>query len=152
MAASCEAAALLAGDEADSERALRLREYGTQLGLAFQLTDDILDFVSDEQTLGKPVLSDLREGTLTLPAMHALAVGGGEAGRRLEAVIEDGGFDRVPAERVLELVRDTGGLDEARERAREAATRARELLEPFPDGLSKQALGFATDFAIGRQY
>ncbi len=152
MAGSCEAGALLAGDERDSDRARRLREYGSLLGTAFQLTDDILDFEADEDTLGKPVLADLREGTLTLPALHALEVGGDEARRLIGCVVEDGGFDRVAAADVQELVRETGGLDVARDRARDAATAARDLLEPFPEGLSQQALAFATEFAVGRQY
>jgi octaprenyl-diphosphate synthase len=152
MAASCESASLLAGDSRESERARKLREYGSLLGTAFQLTDDILDFEADEDTLGKPVLADLREGTLTLPALHALEVGGAEARRLIGCVVEDGGFDRVTVAEVQDLVRETGGLAEAKDRARDAANAARDLLEPFPDGLSKQALAFATEFAIGRAF
>jgi len=152
MSASCEIAAILAGEAPGSDRRARLREYGLALGRAFQLTDDILDFESDEATLGKPVLSDLREGTMTLPAIHALREGGPEARRLLSTVLEEGGFESVGAEDVLDLVERCGGLDETRRRAASAAEAARSCLVGFPDGLPRDALEFAADFAAGRKF
>jgi geranylgeranyl pyrophosphate synthase len=116
------------------------------------LTDDILDFEADEKTLGKPVLSDLCDGTLTLPAIHALREGGDEARKTLSMVVDDGGFDRISAEEAVDVVRRFGGLDAARAAADDAAARARLALAPFPDCLSKQALQFATDFTVTRSF
>lgn len=152
MAGACEAAALLAGHARESDEARRLREYGTQLGIAFQLTDDILDFESDEDTLGKAVLADLRDGTLTLPTIHALKHAAPAGRDAILAVLEDGDFRRASAEQVLVVVNETGGLDEAKARAKGAAKAAREALAPFRNGLSKQALCFATEFAVGRDF
>jgi octaprenyl-diphosphate synthase len=151
MAACCEGGAILAGEPADSELRANVREFGLQLGMAFQLTDDILDFESDEQTLGKPVLNDLREGTLTLPAIHALREGGDRAKALLCSVLEDRSFGRVEPREVMDLIRETGGLDHARSKAAEAAVRARAALESLPDGPSRAALAQATEFAVGRK-
>ena len=152
MAAACETGAALAGEGASSPRRRALREYGLRLGVAFQLVDDILDFESDEATLGKPVLNDLGEGKLTLPAVRALEVGGAEARRIIGAVIEDRGFERVKRSDVVRLLRETGGLDVAAHLAREAATAAKAALAPFPAGPSRDALVLATDYALTRKF
>jgi octaprenyl-diphosphate synthase len=150
MACASEIPSVLVGDAAGSSRRERLRAYGLHLGLAFQLADDILDFESNEATLGKPVLSDLREGTVTLPVLHALERGGHEARELVIRVITDRDFSRVEPERVVALVRDTGGLAEATRRAREASARARAALAGFPPGPALDALVFATEFAVSR--
>lgn len=152
MASACEMATMLVGTPPQDRRRRQARAYGLALGRAFQLADDILDFESDEATLGKPVLSDLREGTVTFPVIHALRVGGEEARRLVATVLEDGGFDRVRAETIVGLVRETGGVEAARDLAETAAAAAREALEAFPEGLSRQALAFATEYAVRRQF
>lgn len=150
MASACEVAGFLPGVRATAEQRAMLREYGSQLGLAFQLADDILDFASDEETLGKPVLSDLREGKLTLPAILALQDGGTEARTLVSAVMEDGGFQRVSPARIVSLVTDSGALEATTARAHEAAARARAALGGFPEGPALEALLYITDFAVTR--
>ena len=150
MACSCESAGLLAG--APEARRRALREYGIQLGLAFQLTDDILDFDSDEATLGKPVLNDLTEGKLSIPAIRAMKLGGAPARLAITRVIEDRGFTRVRPEEVIALVRDSGGIEQARELAEGAAERARRALDGFRPGPSLAALLFATEYAVTRRF
>ncbi|MEM7248786.1 MAG: polyprenyl synthetase family protein [Acidobacteriota bacterium] len=152
MAAACAGAGLLAGEDEGSPRVARLAEYGALIGRAFQLTDDILDFESDEDTLGKPVLADLREGTLTLPVIHALRSGGDEAHELIESAVSTACADADTVQAVLSLVRESGGIDVARERAAEAAADAREALSCFPDGLARQALQFATEFSVQRRF
>jgi octaprenyl-diphosphate synthase len=152
MAAACETAAMLAGEPEGSPHREKLREFGLQLGLAFQLVDDVLDFSSDAETLGKPVLSDLRGGKLTLPAIHARERGGPEALRILTTVIEDGDFSRVSASEVLALVTDSGGLAAAQAMARTAAARARAALVGLPPGQSLDALAVATEYAVTRKF
>src|SRR5205085_2757690 len=119
MACSCETAAVLAGGTPEERAALR--EYGLQLGMAFQIADDMLDFVSDESTLGKPVLNDLREGKLSIPAIHAFRTGDGETRRVIEAVVSDRGFSRATPAEVVAAVRESGGLDVALDFAKEAS-------------------------------
>lgn len=150
IASACEAAALLAG-AGDDARA-QLREYGTQLGLAFQLQDDILDFVSDAATLGKPVLNDLTEGKLSLPAVRALREGGEAARRVIAPVIEDRGFARVAPSEVLRVVAEFGGIESVEQEAASAAARARESLRGLPAGAPLDALLFATEYAVTRKF
>ena len=150
IATSCEAAAMLAG--ADASVRAKFREYGTQLGLAFQLQDDILDFVSDEETLGKPVLNDLTEGKLSLPTVHALRAGGDAARAIIAPVLEDRGFTRVSAREVVQAVRDHGGLEAVEREAEAASARAREALRGLPPGAPLEALLFATEYAVTRKF
>lgn len=150
IASSCEAAALLAG-ASEAVRA-QLREYGIQLGLAFQIQDDILDFVSDAATLGKPVLNDLTEGKLSLPTVRALRAGGDAARGIIAPVLEDRGFARVAPEQVLRLVTETGALSSVEREAEAAAARAREALGGLPSGAPLDALYFATEYAVTRKF
>ena len=142
-----------------------IAEYGRNAGLAFQLVDDLLDFTASPEQLGKPVLSDLKEGKVTLPLIFALESAGDArvasagadahkngAGRRLvEAVLEERGFQSVRPEQITELVRATGALDRAAKLAREYATRAKLCLENLPDTEYRRALLAVPDFILERE-
>src|SRR5574337_1293302 len=105
-----------------------LADYGRYAGLAFQLVDDLLDFTASPEKLGKPVLSDLKEGKVTLPLIYALE-NGESAGRRMVAtVLEEKGFQSVRPEQITALVRNSGALDRARQLAHEYASRAKACL------------------------
>src|SRR5438105_13729590 len=110
-----------------------LRDYGQNLGLAFQVFDDILDFTSTETELGKPVGSDLRQGTITLPVIlmrdQQLADG------RLRAA-----FESDDIELQLRLVQESGALRAAHAEAEALVSRARSALEPLPPGVERDAL------------
>lgn len=136
-----------------------MAEYGRNAGLAFQLVDDLLDFTASHEQLGKPVLSDLKEGKVTLPLIFALD-GDGYAsngrpkhnGRLLVAtVLEERGFRTVRAEEIAELVRATGALERAGKLAREYASRAKASLEGLPDTEYRRALLAVPDFILERQ-
>ncbi|MGH9465026.1 MAG: polyprenyl synthetase family protein [Thermoanaerobaculia bacterium] len=127
-----------------------LRRYGRALGICFQLVDDLLDFTARESELGKPVLSDLREGKLTLPLILVLERGGLDRQRLIATVLEDRAFTRVAAPEVLELVRAEGTLEEVREMARGYADRAREELGDLPPSDAREALELAPDFVLNR--
>src|SRR5437016_6926026 len=107
--------ALAAG--ADSPTEERLGEYAWNLGMAFQLVDDVLDFTSREKTLGKPVGNDLREGKITLPLVYALEHA--TAGERdlVATILRDRNYDHVPFERILVLLERYGGIVRVRDRA-----------------------------------
>src|SRR5262245_25736623 len=102
---------------ADESVETRLGEYAWNLGMAFQLIDDVLDFTARENVLGKPVGSDLREGKVTLPLVYALQDCGAADRSMVAAVLEERSYDRVPFRSVLDLVKRHRGIDRARERA-----------------------------------
>jgi octaprenyl-diphosphate synthase len=142
-----------------------LADYGRNAGLAFQLVDDLLDFTASPEKLGKPVLSDLKEGKVTLPLIfaleaqaHAAASGGnGQAhanseGRRLvEKVLEERDFRSVRAEQIAKLVRETGALERATKLAKEYVQRSKASLEVLPDTEYRRALLAVPDFILDRE-
>ncbi|MGA9936825.1 MAG: polyprenyl synthetase family protein, partial [Candidatus Acidiferrales bacterium] len=139
-----------------------LAEYGRNAGLAFQLVDDLLDFTASLEKLGKPVLSDLKEGKVTLPLIFALqsasaADGNGNGrsaseGRKLIArVLEERGFLSVHPDQIAKLVRETGALDRAGNLAREYVNRAKACLDELPDTEYRRALRAVPDFILERE-
>ncbi len=140
-----------------------LAEYGRNAGLAFQLVDDLLDFTASLEKLGKPVLSDLKEGKVTLPLIFALQNGASAAdgngnghsaseGRKLIArVLEERGFLSVHPDQIARLVRETGALDRAANLARDYVNRAKACLDELPDTEYRRALRAVPDFILERE-
>ncbi|MGH9733997.1 MAG: polyprenyl synthetase family protein [Candidatus Acidiferrales bacterium] len=128
-----------------------MAEYGRNAGLAFQLVDDLLDFTASHEQLGKPVLSDLKEGKVTLPLILALENDGAGGRQFVATVLEERGFRTVRAEDIAALVRTTGALDRAAELARDYAERAKASLEGLPDTEYRRALLAVPDFILERQ-
>jgi octaprenyl-diphosphate synthase len=127
-----------------------LFDYGMNLGVCFQLIDDLLDFTSSTEVLGKPALSDLKEGKVTLPLLLAMPRAT-EAERAVIAKIASTkSFDGAMPEEMIELVKKYDALDETRAIARDYANRARTALEPFKDSQAKEALELALDFVLDR--
>lgn len=118
----------------------RLGEYAWNLGMAFQVIDDILDFTADERTLGKPVGNDLREGKVTLPLLYALEDASRADRQTIEQVLEDHGYLRVPFAEVRALVDRYYGIVRARDRAQIFTDRARLILQEFPESAYQRAL------------
>jgi octaprenyl-diphosphate synthase len=145
-----------------------LAEYGRNAGLAFQLVDDLLDFTASPEKLGKPVLSDLKEGKVTLPLIFALEAaapsavegdgdGVGHAhsngdGRRLVAkVLEERDFQSVRPEQITKLVKETGALERSAKLAREYVNRAKASLCELPDTEYRRALLAIPEFILDRE-
>jgi octaprenyl-diphosphate synthase len=143
-------AALLACVPQEQEEALA--SYGLNLGICFQMIDDLLDFTADEKILGKPVANDLREGKLTLPAIFTLRRGGASARTKIEAVLEDRGFDRVTPEEIARLARESGALEEARALAERFAESARRDVLAFERSPYREALELLPDFILARDH
>lgn len=146
MSAACEMGAMI-GDERWREP---LARYGYQLGMAFQIADDLLDYTVAEEVTGKPSGQDLREHKMTLPLIGAL-----ERMKDTErARVTDFFADPDPADEaiagIVALVERNGGLDHARERAREFAERAEAELADLPEGEAKDALRDAVAYVVGR--
>ena len=139
---------VLAGIGAEKEAALQ--NFGLNLGMAFQLVDDMLDFTSNEKTLGKPVVSDLREGKLTLPLIYLLQAGDSEHRHKVQTVLQDRDFSRVRSEEIVSLVQQRGTLERTRDLARHYGEKAKRDLRVFPDGLARRALESLPDLILSR--
>ncbi len=148
VAAKLGAVAAGASEEAEA----RLGDYGWNLGIAFQLADDILDFTSREKVLGKPVGNDLREGKVTLPLIYALDQATPEEKLLVETVLKDGSYETVPFRRILEVVNRYDGIKRARERAQNFTERARAIMSEFPASPYQRALVAITDLMTERDY
>jgi heptaprenyl diphosphate synthase len=124
-----------------------LNRYAGSLGMAFQIYDDILDFTGDEDTLGKPVGSDVREGTVTLPMIHALALDGKGVMRR---ALENPQPETVTE--AVSLVRSSGAVDEAKKTARRFVEEAKEAANLLPNGSAKRDMVSLGNFVIDRYH
>src|SRR6185369_3620429 len=127
-----QAAARLGAVLASASTAIEsgLAEYGTRLGTAFQLIDDVLDYSGDAETIGKSLGDDLAEGKPTLPLIRVMAAGSAQDSEIVRRAVSDGGRDDFP--RVLAAVRAAGALDYARSVAAREAEAARAALAPLP--------------------
>jgi octaprenyl-diphosphate synthase len=142
--------AVLAGRSEEEERLLGA--YGHNFGLSFQLIDDVLDFTSSEEILGKPIGNDLREGKVTLPLIYLLQRCGREEAQKVRSVLEDGGFNSAGFSEILDLIDRYNTLQAAREKAQEFAQKAKRCLETFPDSPYKDALRSLPDFMLDREF
>jgi octaprenyl-diphosphate synthase len=141
--------AILAGCDSDSEE--RLADYGEALGMAFQLTDDLLDYTADQQVLGKPVLKDLEEGNVTLPIINLLKKVTPNERQFIEDVVAERDFGTANKTRIMELVNSYGAIQDARESAREYAIRAADKLGSLKDSVYKEALLELPNSIISRE-
>jgi len=149
FSASLRLGALLGGRCEEEETQLGL--YGINLGLAFQLIDDVLDFTSSEEVLGKPIGNDLREGKMTLPLIYLLQRCTPEEASKVSRVLEDGGFVSVQFAEILDLVEHYETLRAARDKAQDFSEKARSFLEGFPNSPYKDALRSLPDFILERE-
>lgn len=131
------------------EKRMALRDYGEHIGLAFQIRDDLLDFIGRKSITGKPTGLDLSEKKLTLPLVHAMRHAPKKESKEILSMIKNGG-KKANVKRILEFVQENGGLTYADRRAREFAARAKENIEEFPDSVSKRAMLAFADFVVER--
>jgi octaprenyl-diphosphate synthase len=134
------------------EREQALARYGLNLGICFQMVDDLLDFTAEEEKLGKPVANDLREGKVTLPMIFLLRKAGRPGIDKVTAVLEDRGFGRVSRDEIVRLARENGALDEARALAGQYAETARRDLLVFDRSPYREALEILPDFILARDH
>ena len=141
--------AILGGATVEQEE--HLARYGLDLGMAFQIVDDVLDLTASENVLGKPVGSDLREGKVTMAVIHALERCTPQERALIETVVREQSFDRVSHQQILDILHRYGSLEAAHQRAAQYATLARNAICSFPDNEIKQALLWAPDFVVARE-
>ena len=142
--------ALVAGADPQAEE--RLGEYAWNLGMAFQLVDDVLDFTAREKTLGKPVGGDLREGKVTLPLVYALERASAEERLSVERVLSDRHYENVPLRQILALIEKYDGIERVRERAQTFTDKARQMIAEFPESAYQRALYGITDLVTDRDH
>jgi octaprenyl-diphosphate synthase len=135
----------------ESEKEQALREYGFNLGIAFQLVDDLLDFTGDAQAVGKPLASDLREGKVTLPLIHLLRQSNdGEGSRIVRDVITTHTVSAEQWALLLRMLKEHASIDYAYRRAVEYAERAKKPLYAFPPSSERDALLALPDYVLSR--
>ena len=147
MAGACELGAL-AGDEEFREP---LEQYGLNLGSAFQITDDLLDYTAPESATGKPASQDLREHKITLPLIAALPRMISDERQQVEDLManQNPGADAINA--IIRIVEARGGITAARERAQELALKAEAELDALPSGRARDALRDCITYSIERR-
>jgi octaprenyl-diphosphate synthase len=141
--------AILGGASPEQEEAAG--SYGRNLGMAFQIVDDVLDLTASETVLGKPVASDLREGKVTMAVIHALERCTAQERGQIAAVLRDRAFNGVTHADILAILNRYGALEAANTRAAEYAEAARKAICTFPDSEIKRALLWAPDFVVARE-
>ena len=132
------------------ERESALRDYGFNLGVAFQLVDDLLDYTADQKALGKPIGGDLREGKVTLPIIFLLQQGGAEADGLIRTVVQERAVTPEQWHEILRLMREYRATELAYERAVEYTNRAKSCLNAFPPSRERDALMALPDYVLQR--
>jgi len=148
FAAATRLGGLLAGVPAAHEEALA--RFGLNLGFAFQIADDVLDYVSDAGTLGKNIGDDLAEGKATLPLIYAIERAPPTQAASLRRAIETGGLDSL--DNIVAAIRDTGAIARARQRAQHYADAAKAALSTLPQSAAREALTVLADYALQRNH
>src|SRR5215468_7493131 len=136
---------------ATPEQEDQVARYGRDLGMAFQIVDDVLDLTASEEVLGKPVASDLREGKVTMAVIHALERCTPAEREQIATVLRDRAFNGVTHADILAILNRYGALEAANARAAQYADAARNAICTFPDSEIKRALLWAPDFVIARE-
>jgi octaprenyl-diphosphate synthase len=150
--AATEIGAGLNGGATDVERRLRYRAFGERVGVAFQIVDDLFDYLSDPDVTGKPVGSDLAEGKVTLPLIAALREARPADRNRLRMLASRRRRTEAQWQELKALLERCGGFDYARNRALAVAAEARDVLADEPGGAVRDALDRAIDYAVARDH
>lgn len=141
--------AILGGATAEQEG--NLAQYGRDLGMAFQIVDDVLDLTASEDVLGKPVASDLREGKVTMAVIHALERCTARERRMIETVVRERTFEKITHAEILDILVRCGSIEAAHKCAANYAKLARNAICNFPESENKRALLWAPEFVVARE-
>lgn len=150
ISAACQIGGILGDVSPEKEKVLA--DFGINLGIAFQLMDDNLDYVSEEEKLGKAIGKDLNEGKITLPLIHTLRTCSYTEQNRLTEIIKDPHRGQSDLGYAMKIVRDCGGIDYTTERAEKFIAKAKSSLSLFPPSREKEALLALSDYTIRRKW
>lgn len=149
IAAACQIGAIV-GSNYNGVDLRKFWDFGTYLGCAFQIQDDLLDYIGDEELTGKPSANDIKENKITLPLIYAMSRNGKVPEKKLQEFIRHQKDDDYVAE-IRQFVIDSGGVEYARKRANDFVEKALHVLAPFSDNPYKRALEELVEFAAVRQ-
>jgi len=150
LSSTCACAAIVAG--AEKQVVEDLEEFGMDLGIAFQLMDDILDYISCEEEFGKPVGKDLKEGKITLPLIYTLSNLEETEIERLEDQFKNQKANDEDYRKMISIVRNDGVLEKIRSEAKEYIDKASRILNSFPESQVKESLLALSAYMINRQF
>lgn len=148
FSASCQIGGILGNAQDKKEKILA--DFGTNLGMTFQIIDDLLDYSGDKKTMGKPVLSDLREGRITLPLIYTLQNDGKKNRSRILDLLKKKELDKSSLEEILHTVQSNGALDYTYRKAEEFSIYSKELLQQLPPSVHRDALSLFPDYILYR--
>jgi octaprenyl-diphosphate synthase len=149
FSSACEAGAMVGG--LDTDQTSKLRSYGETIGVAFQIVDDILDFVGDVELTGKPVGNDLRDGRVTLPLLIALRNAGGDEAARIRRIVDPASLGTVEWAQVVEFIERHGGIAYSHEAAQRLADEAKSHIADLKASPARNSLMLLADRVVSRQ-
>ncbi len=149
MSTCCRTGAICARDASEVEESLA--EYGMNVGLAFQITDDLLDLIGDPALTGKPVGGDIREGKVTLPVIIAMQKVAPDDRTLIEGILEKGSATPADVDLVRRLVEETGSIEATREAAAEYIDRALRSIRPLPHSVYRDSLELLAEGILSRR-
>lgn len=146
---SCQIGGIL-GNASKKEEHI-LSDYGTNLGMSFQIVDDLLDYTGDEKKLGKPILSDLKDGRITLPLIYTLNNDGKANRNRIKNLLKNKNLEKESQEEILKILMSNGALDYTYEKAKEFSEESKEIISQLPKSIHRDALYQFSDFILTRK-
>lgn len=149
ISSCCEIGAISASDDADDHE--RLREFGTKLGIAFQLRDDLFDYTTKQSIIGKPVGIDIKEKKLTLPLLYSMHKADKADVKRMTKIIKSKKIDKDGINTVIEFVKEMGGVEYTYQKAEEFINEGKKLIEKYPDSEFKRSLINLADYIVERK-
>lgn len=149
FSASCQIGGILG--TASEEQEASLIKFGTNIGMAFQVVDDLLDYSGDEKTLGKPVLSDLSEGRITLPLIYTLNNDNKTNQKRMSSLLKHKDISPSCRQEILDIIHSNGALRYTHNKAEEFSLKAKESIQSFPPSLFRESLSLIPDFLLARK-
>lgn len=149
LSACCEIGAISATDDKNIQKALK--DYGEYLGIAFQIRDDIFDFVSKSSLIGKPTGNDIKEKKITLPLIYALKQVPEKQADKIIKKIKKGKAEKSDIKEIIEFTHEKGGIDYAEKIAKEYSDKAKDCLNILGDSSSKNSLIKLAEFVIMRE-
>jgi octaprenyl-diphosphate synthase len=150
MSAACVCGAIIAGAGKAAEE--NLSEFGLNVGMTFQLVDDLLDYTSSEEEVGKPVGKDLREGKVTLPLIHTLSGMEEKDFLKFEKLFKDEETDEKEYEALISIVRNSGGVEKVRSEAKGCVDKAHVALSKLPESPFREDLAALNDYIARRRF
>jgi len=149
ISAACQTGAILGKAGAEEQEALT--HYGLELGMAFQIIDDLLDYTSTQNEFGKPVGNDFKEGKITLPLIHTLKFCSKKDKNKIKAISEKGQFTDEDFRYLFNLIKGQGGFEYAKKEALKSKNKAKKMLRGFSPGKDQQTLIDLADFVVDRK-